>query len=39
MALYPREPHGPREEAHVIDLLDRVGAWYGRWLRNGVGED
>jgi dipeptidyl aminopeptidase/acylaminoacyl peptidase len=39
MALSPREPHGPREEAHVIDLLDRVRAWYGRWLRNGVGED
>jgi dipeptidyl aminopeptidase/acylaminoacyl peptidase len=32
MALYPREPHGVREDRHVIDLLSRVRAWYRRWL-------
>jgi dipeptidyl aminopeptidase/acylaminoacyl peptidase len=33
LIVYPREPHGIREEAHVIDMLGRVRAWYGRWLR------
>src|SRR4029078_5450656 len=26
LVLYPREPHGPREEKHVIDLLTRMVA-------------
>jgi dipeptidyl aminopeptidase/acylaminoacyl peptidase len=33
LALYPREPHGVREEPHQRDILERVRAWYGRWLR------
>ena len=33
MVLYPREPHGIGEEAHQRDMLGRVRAWYGRWLR------
>jgi dipeptidyl aminopeptidase/acylaminoacyl peptidase len=32
MVLYPREPHGLREEAHQADVLRRVREWYGRWL-------
>jgi dipeptidyl aminopeptidase/acylaminoacyl peptidase len=30
--VYPREPHGIRERAHQIDLLQRVRSWYDRWL-------
>lgn len=29
---YPREPHGLRERAHQIDYMNRVLAWYDRWL-------
>jgi len=25
---YPREPHGFREKAHVVDFLERWAAWY-----------
>jgi dipeptidyl aminopeptidase/acylaminoacyl peptidase len=25
---YPREPHGPREEKHNLDVLNRILAWY-----------
>jgi dipeptidyl aminopeptidase/acylaminoacyl peptidase len=30
--LYPREPHGLREEKHLIDRLTRILAWYDRYL-------
>lgn len=33
MAVYPRQGHGIQEEAHQTDMLGRVRAWYGRWLR------
>ncbi|GHO85832.1 alpha/beta hydrolase family protein [Dictyobacter formicarum] len=33
MVLYPREPHGIKERAHQLDLLQRVRRWYDRWLR------
>ncbi|GHO44181.1 alpha/beta hydrolase family protein [Ktedonospora formicarum] len=33
LVVYPREPHGLRERAHLIDRLRRVRAWYDRWLR------
>jgi len=33
LVLYPREPHGPREEKHVIDLLTRMVAWYDKYLK------
>jgi dipeptidyl aminopeptidase/acylaminoacyl peptidase len=29
---YPREGHGLREPAHVIDALERSIAWYRQWL-------
>jgi dipeptidyl aminopeptidase/acylaminoacyl peptidase len=25
---YPREPHGPQEEKHNLDILNRIAAWY-----------
>jgi dipeptidyl aminopeptidase/acylaminoacyl peptidase len=31
--VYPREPHGLREEAHLIDRLTRIVAWYDKYLR------
>jgi dipeptidyl aminopeptidase/acylaminoacyl peptidase len=30
--LYPREPHGLREEKHLLDRLNRIVAWYGKYL-------
>jgi len=30
---YPREPHGIKERAHQIDLMDRLVSWYDRWLK------
>jgi len=32
LAVYPREGHGPEEEAHALDILARVRAWFARWL-------
>jgi dipeptidyl aminopeptidase/acylaminoacyl peptidase len=34
--LYPREPHGLREEKHLLDRLNRVVAWYDRYLKAGA---
>ena len=31
--IYPREPHGPREEKHALDILNRVMAWYDKHLK------
>lgn len=30
---YPREPHGPREEKHNLDVLNRILAWYRENLK------
>jgi dipeptidyl aminopeptidase/acylaminoacyl peptidase len=30
---YPREPHGPREEKHNLDILNRVLSWYEDHLK------
>jgi dipeptidyl aminopeptidase/acylaminoacyl peptidase len=30
MIRYPREGHGIRETGHVVDLIDRSIAWYGK---------
>ncbi|MFL5762080.1 MAG: S9 family peptidase [Thermomicrobiales bacterium] len=30
---YPREAHPIRERAHQIDLLERLIAWFDRWLK------
>lgn len=32
MVRYPREGHGLRETAHVIDGIERSIAWYDRWF-------
>jgi len=33
LVLYPREGHGLREEKHLIDRLNRVVAWYEKYLK------
>jgi dipeptidyl aminopeptidase/acylaminoacyl peptidase len=33
MVEYPREPHGPREEKHNLDVLNRIIAWYQENLK------
>jgi dipeptidyl aminopeptidase/acylaminoacyl peptidase len=35
LVLYPREPHGLREEKHLIDRLTRILAWYDKYLAPG----
>jgi dipeptidyl aminopeptidase/acylaminoacyl peptidase len=30
--IYPREPHGLREEKHLLDRLNRILAWYAKYL-------
>jgi dipeptidyl aminopeptidase/acylaminoacyl peptidase len=30
---YPREPHGFREEKHLVDRLNRILEWYGKYLK------
>lgn len=32
LVIYPREPHGPGETAHVQDLITRVCDWFARHL-------
>ncbi|HZT76599.1 MAG TPA: S9 family peptidase [Vicinamibacterales bacterium] len=34
---YPREPHGLREEKHLLDRLTRILAWYDRYLKPSGG--
>jgi dipeptidyl aminopeptidase/acylaminoacyl peptidase len=31
--IYPREPHGPHEEKHMVDILNRMLAWYDKHLK------
>ena len=31
--MYPREPHGLREEKHLIDRLNRILDWYQKHLK------
>ena len=33
---YPREGHGLREPAHVVDAIARSLAWHGRFLQPGT---
>ncbi|MBZ5557878.1 MAG: S9 family peptidase [Acidobacteriia bacterium] len=35
LVLYPREPHGLREEKHLLDRLNRIVAWYEKYLSGG----
>ncbi|HYL62306.1 MAG TPA: S9 family peptidase [Candidatus Methylomirabilis sp.] len=32
LVLYPREPHGFREEKHLVDRLNRILAWYQKYM-------
>lgn len=32
LVIYPREPHGPREEKHQLDVLTRMVAWFDKYL-------
>jgi dipeptidyl aminopeptidase/acylaminoacyl peptidase len=33
LVVYPREPHGFHEEKHLVDRLDRILAWYDKYLK------
>jgi dipeptidyl aminopeptidase/acylaminoacyl peptidase len=33
MVVYPREPHGFHEEKHLLDRLNRILAWYDKYLK------
>lgn len=33
MVVYPREPHGFHEERHLVDRLNRILAWYDKYLK------
>ncbi len=35
LVIYPREPHGPREEKHQLDILNRMLGWFDRYLQPG----
>jgi dipeptidyl aminopeptidase/acylaminoacyl peptidase len=32
LVVYPREPHGFHEEKHMLDRLNRILAWYDKYL-------
>jgi dipeptidyl aminopeptidase/acylaminoacyl peptidase len=33
LVVYPREPHGFREEKHLLDRLNRILTWYDKYLK------
>jgi dipeptidyl aminopeptidase/acylaminoacyl peptidase len=33
LVIYPREPHGLREEKHLVDRLNRIVGWYDKYLK------
>ena len=37
LVIYPREPHGLREEKHLLDRLSRILAWYDKYLKPSAG--
>lgn len=37
LAVYPREPHGPREEKHVLDIYTRMLGWFDKYLSPSEG--
>jgi dipeptidyl aminopeptidase/acylaminoacyl peptidase len=39
LVLYPREPHGLREQHHLVDRLTRILAWYDRYLKPAASSD
>jgi dipeptidyl aminopeptidase/acylaminoacyl peptidase len=35
LVLYPREPHGLREEKHLLDRMNRIVGWFDKYLMKG----
>lgn len=33
LVVYPREPHGLREEKHLVDRLNRIVTWFDKYLK------
>ena len=33
LVVYPREPHGFHEEKHLLDRLNRILAWYDKYMK------
>ncbi len=33
LVMYPREPHGFHEEKHLLDRMQRILAWYDKYLK------
>jgi len=33
LVVYPREPHEFHEEKHLLDRLNRILAWYDKYLK------
>jgi dipeptidyl aminopeptidase/acylaminoacyl peptidase len=38
LVVYPREPHGFHEEKHLLDRLNRILAWYDKYLMPGAAD-
>jgi dipeptidyl aminopeptidase/acylaminoacyl peptidase len=38
LVVYPREPHGFHEEKHLLDRLDRILAWFDKYLMPGAAD-
>jgi dipeptidyl aminopeptidase/acylaminoacyl peptidase len=38
LVVYPREPHGFHEEKHLLDRLNRILAWYDKYLIPGAAD-
>jgi dipeptidyl aminopeptidase/acylaminoacyl peptidase len=36
LVVYPREPHGFHEEKHMLDRLNRILAWYDKYLHGAT---
>jgi dipeptidyl aminopeptidase/acylaminoacyl peptidase len=36
LVVYPREPHGFHEEKHLLDRLNRILAWYDKYLKDAA---
>lgn len=39
LVVYPREPHGFHEEKHLLDRLNRILAWFDKYLMPGAGTE
>jgi dipeptidyl aminopeptidase/acylaminoacyl peptidase len=39
LVVYPREPHGFHEEKHLVDRLNRILAWYDKYLKKEAQKD